>query len=519
MTAGPNLSERIAALDDAIALASGRLDDATVEAVRVVVDKARARSGHGHDHTVVALAGSTGVGKSSLFNALVGADVSSPGVRRPTTSVAHAAVWGADASALLDWLGIKHRHHVAVGPDDPWFGLVLIDLPDFDSTEASNRIEADRLIELVDRMIWVTDPQKYADATLHDDHLRPLAGHAPVMSFVVNKIDTVPTEQRSALVEHARSLLVADGIDRPEMTVTAVTADLGLEPIRTSVEGVVRARRAMTERLAFDLRAAAATLAGEGGGTGGLGRADRRTFVQRLAHAAGVERAGEVVADQHRHDARAAMAWPPARLLSRWRRRHPIADVPRATASSVAGSEIDLALRDVAEAAAGDLAPSWRRALRDVASGHADGLRSRLTAVTVETAREAVGEPSWWSVIRWLQRALAVAVVVGAVWLIAAALLGGFFGFDTDPLLIDTPGAEWIPVPSLLVLGGLLAGLVVWLVVRLPVGVAARRRSRRSRRELGAHVDRIASETVLADLDDLLADRRSLDDALAVAVR
>ena len=64
--------------------------------------RAGERLGHGVEHTVVALAGATGSGKSSLFNALAGADLSTVGVRRPTTSVTSACAWGEDASALLD---------------------------------------------------------------------------------------------------------------------------------------------------------------------------------------------------------------------------------------------------------------------------------------------------------------------------------------------------------------------------------------------------------------------------------
>ena len=49
----------------------------------------------------MALAGATGTGKSSLFNALVGAPVSQVGVTRPTTSQITAAVWGAEPATPL----------------------------------------------------------------------------------------------------------------------------------------------------------------------------------------------------------------------------------------------------------------------------------------------------------------------------------------------------------------------------------------------------------------------------------
>ena len=45
---------------------------------------------------------------------------------------------------------------------------------------------------LADLLIWVLDPQKYADAAVHDRYLAPFATHAGVMVVVLNHIDTVP---------------------------------------------------------------------------------------------------------------------------------------------------------------------------------------------------------------------------------------------------------------------------------------------------------------------------------------
>src|SRR5688572_31418566 len=87
------LTDRLAALRDAVEVAEGRLEVPEVGAARALLAKAGARAALG-DATVVALAGATGSGKSTLFNALSGAEVSLPGVRRPTTGVAHATVWG-----------------------------------------------------------------------------------------------------------------------------------------------------------------------------------------------------------------------------------------------------------------------------------------------------------------------------------------------------------------------------------------------------------------------------------------
>ena len=79
--------------------------------------KAAARTSIVGGHTVVALAGATGSGKSSLFNDLTGADVAPIGARRPTTSTPIAAIWGSEsASALLDWLKVGARHMVDERP-------------------------------------------------------------------------------------------------------------------------------------------------------------------------------------------------------------------------------------------------------------------------------------------------------------------------------------------------------------------------------------------------------------------
>ncbi|MQA36443.1 ATP-binding cassette domain-containing protein, partial [Modestobacter roseus] len=87
------LADRLGALREAVEVAEGRLEVPEVGAARALLAKAGAREALG-DATVVALAGATGSGKSTLFNALTGAEVSTPGVRRPTTGIAHASVWG-----------------------------------------------------------------------------------------------------------------------------------------------------------------------------------------------------------------------------------------------------------------------------------------------------------------------------------------------------------------------------------------------------------------------------------------
>ena len=87
------------------------LDDADA-----VLKRAGERLRLSSSHTVIALAGGTGSGKSTLFNALSGATFSPPGVTRPTTRHVHACVWGMQGVApLLDWLNVQRRHRYEIG--------------------------------------------------------------------------------------------------------------------------------------------------------------------------------------------------------------------------------------------------------------------------------------------------------------------------------------------------------------------------------------------------------------------
>ena len=146
-----------------------------------VAGKAGARLRLGAAHTVVALAGATGSGKSSLVNALAGGRSARSGYagRRPRRRPRWSGAPTPPARCSTGWrsrAGTPRPTAPAYAAD----GLVLLDLPDFDSVQLEHRLEVDRLVELVDLLVWVLDPQKYADAALHDRYLRPLAGHADV---------------------------------------------------------------------------------------------------------------------------------------------------------------------------------------------------------------------------------------------------------------------------------------------------------------------------------------------------
>ena len=111
---------------------------------------------------------------------------------------------------------------------------MLLDLPDHDSTEVSHRAEVDRLVRLVDAFIWVLDPQKYADAVLHDEYLRPLAAHRDVMVVALNQSDRLSAPDVAACVRDLDRLLIEDGLGGvPVLATSAVTPD-GAAPCANS---------------------------------------------------------------------------------------------------------------------------------------------------------------------------------------------------------------------------------------------------------------------------------------------
>jgi len=212
-------------------------------------------------HTVVALAGGTGSGKSSLFNALAGANFSPAGVTRPTTKHSHACVWGMEGAApLLDWLGVQRRHRYARASaldegEASLTGMLLLDLPDHDSVVTGSAALVDRLVKLTDMLVWVLDPLKYADASVHRRYLVPLAGRSAVTTVVLNQVDTLSPDQAADCEADLRRLLDAEGLTEIQVLVTSATTGAGLDELRRVLAEAVAVRQAATERIRADIDA------------------------------------------------------------------------------------------------------------------------------------------------------------------------------------------------------------------------------------------------------------------------
>ncbi|MEU6780206.1 YfjP family GTPase [Nonomuraea angiospora] len=515
---GPSLDSRLAALLEAAELAEGRLPEETVSGARAVAERAGVRRTLSIDHTVAALAGATGSGKSSLYNALTGKDLAAVGVVRPTTSAAQAALWDGEGSGpLLDWLDIPQRHPATSASD--LSGLVLLDLPDHDSIQVSHRLEVDRLVELVDLLVWVVDPQKYADAALHDRYLRRLAAHRGVMLVVLNQIDRLPESAVDRCLRDLRRLLDEDGLAGVPVLAVSARTGAGLAELRAFLNDRVAERRSWSTRLAADIVTAAARLGAPEEAP--AGQAMDRALTAALCEAAGVPLVVEAVAKGHRHRAVVATGWPVTRWIRKFRpdplRRlrigtmSPMGELPAGgssgqgpgaevvgrtsvpAASAVQRARVETAIRDVGEAAAAELSGPWAAAVRQAARSRSQELADAVDRVVATTSAGATRRPKWWRAVNVLQWLVFAAMLAGALW------LGGLFGMDylrlPQPPL---PTVGVVPWPTVLLVGGALAGVLIALLSRLAAWAGGRRRARRTARALRTAVGRVGDDLVLA---------------------
>jgi GTP-binding protein EngB required for normal cell division len=259
-----DLARRLDALAELVKIGKSRagvdgFSPALIDDSEALLRRAGERLRLSGSHTVVALAGGTGSGKSTLFNTLSGATFSPPGVTRPTTRHVHACVWGMQgAGPLLDWLGVQRRHRYARASaldsgESALNGLLLLDLPDHDSVVTASMAAVDRLSKLADMLIFVLDPQKYADASVHRRYLIPLAGHASVITVVLNQMDLLPPDQVEDCEQDLRRLLDAEGLHDTLVLPISARTGAGLDALRGVLSSAVAAQHAASERISADI--------------------------------------------------------------------------------------------------------------------------------------------------------------------------------------------------------------------------------------------------------------------------
>jgi GTPase Era involved in 16S rRNA processing len=537
---------KIEALEQAAEAGHGRLDPVVLSEAAQIVDRAGQRLRMSGDLTVVALAGATGSGKSSIFNATTGLDLAAVGTRRPTSSMPLACVWGEEpAGELLNWLGIPRRHQVAHrssledAASEDLDGLVLLDLPDHDSTEVEHHLIVDRLVELVDLLVWVVDPQKYADAALHNRYIKPLASHASVMVFALNHADELTEDQRKSCVGDLTRLLKSDGLDSPTIVATSAVTGDGLDDLRALLVKRVKDKRAARDRLTADVDRVADRMASQCGNvkTPEVAKADITSLVDALSDASGVPVVVDAVRRSYLQRARSATGWPVTKWLGRFRpdplRRLHLDQVPRQegnalrkstsdevsiarsslpAATPVQRARMDTAVRTITNKAAAGLSRPWADSVRSAIRHQEEGLGDELDQAAARTDLGANRSPRWWGVARFLQWLLLLIALGGALWLAAMA---GFSYLQLD----DPPLPRWhrIPYATIMLIGGAVLGIAVSVCCQFFAASGANRRARLVAKALQSELETVADSHVVAPARDELEAYSRCRDQIAIA--
>ncbi|GAB3701429.1 P-loop NTPase family protein [Mariniluteicoccus flavus] len=534
-----DLGTRLRALREAAENANGRVEPEPVARALQVVERAGRRLEVSGDATVVAIGGATGSGKSTTFNAVSGTELADPGVKRPTTSKAMAVTFGADAADdLIEFLQIPNRH--ALEPGDDYAagleGMVLIDLPDHDSTEMAHRQEVDRLVPLVDMLVWIVDPQKYADAALHDRYLKPLAAYADVMMVVLNQVDRLDEPARDAALRDLRRLLDSEGLGKAEIAAVSARTGEGIEDLRRRLVRRAADKQMMARRLETDVREAAAELSRESG----TAEADRvskdaaRRLNGALATAAGVPVVAEAVGNAWRHRGGIATGWPVLAWVARFRpdplrRLHldrlgvgggrkeidpaRVSRTSLPSTTTVQQARVDSAVRDLSDEVAQGLPKGWATAIRGASRANEANIPDQLDRAIATTDLGLDRGRGWWKVVTVLQWLFFLTAIAGLLWLgVAFVML-----YLQMPPLPDV--RLWdLPAPLVLLVGGALAGVVLAVLARVGVEVGARAKQREARQALTDSIAGVTQERILrpvnAEIDRYELVRTSLAQVL-----
>ncbi len=498
------------------------LDVAEAQEVSRTIDE---RQGYPSDLYVLGLVGGTGVGKSTLLNSIAGADVSAAGARRPTTRSPVALLpssYQDQAAALLDWLGgAEVRTWAGEGS-----AVAIVDLPDLDSIEPAHAARVDAVLPKIDAVLWVTDPEKYDDAILHDYYLRRWMPRLARQAVVINKADTMPPEDAERVCDDLRRRLRAEAL--PEIPVLSLSAVADIEPLRrwlsegASVKAIVfeRLRRGAVESarelaIAADVwgevapeplvrtaaQADAAVVARDAIldiiGPDGL-RAQSTAVMRAEAGGGPVHRARALL---EIGSGAAAKRADPAGYLLRWRERGSLdrAVAPIRQILLEAAAALPARLRPTVLATAEPAAISER-----LAHG-IDGAVSRPAS-----ARDRPPSRRWLA-IKPLQFLSVGSLLVGIIW--QASLLASFGSAPTAT--IDVPVLGPMPTPVVLILGGLLG----WFLLNRLLRRQADQLGKQWADSILADVSREISTVVTDVLASQLASSDEARHALWAAVR
>ena len=577
----------VASLKEAISYGEGRVPETVLLDAAETLERLSQRRELSTEHTVIGFFGATGSGKSTLFNAIAGQNIALSAPTRPTTSTVQAAIWEADGSEeLLDWLGIDKRVYPqtqalategdaaesneagknnkatggAVAPNavtEPapglfnrirraiggrgemrtrTGGLILLDMPDFDSVTTTNRDLAARMMRYVDVLVWVVDPQKYADAVIHRDFMVPLAASGAQALCVLNQADKLAPAEVSAVLASLTRLLQAEGTEAhllaAPIAVSARTGE-GVDVLRDLLAQVAAAKSLSLQRTDAQLRATASQLRTYAGGEGAvLAGAYALEAEQKLVKACYSSSQAEQVLQAATASYRRAAGQHTGWILTRWmsrlkadplRRLHlgqqdekksssktekpagmlgsDSENAPELVASSLpplsAAQKAGMAnaVRQYSKQMAARIDEPWKRSMKEAALSREAELPELLERDMVRIDYGLGRTRAPWVIFNTLQWIALLSALVGVAWL---TLISGMAYLQIQLPPAPTPEGSPVPLPTLLLLLGILLGIASAGVGRLLTAMGSRYYARKLRGRLQTGVEKAVQSCVVA---------------------
>jgi hypothetical protein len=355
------------------------------------------------------------------------------------------------------------------------------------------------------------------------------------MTFVLNQTDRLTQYQLSDIKEDLVRLLRLDGLARPQVyPVSALSGD-GVQALRQHLAQIAMDKRSMVARLQADIVAQAGALRGSlgVGDVQTLASGDVAALTRAGMAAISSDQIGEAVRQAVRRRGRAATGWPllswinrlrtdPLKRLhlDRFRPRHEEAEAPQLAPSAltlhpVSRARIDTTVREVTTPVLASLPNHWRQVMGDLVTRQTrllpDAIRQGVAATDLGvTARHA-----WWQALRLIQWLVLAVAVAGLVWLGANAVLTLLLGSPSLP----TPQWGRLPLPTAMLLGGFVVGLVIAGCARLGVGMTASAAGSGAVRRLRRSMEQVMTQTLTRPVNDeikrLDQAREALDRVLA----
>lgn len=594
----------VASLKDAISYGEGRVPETVLLDAAETLERLSQRRELSTEHTVIGFFGATGSGKSTLFNAIAGQNIALSAPTRPTTSTVQAAIWEAEGSEeLLDWLGIDKRvypqtqalategettegneaggnNKVAGGVAAPnavtepapglfnrirravggrgemrtrTGGLILLDMPDFDSVTTTNRDLAARMMRYVDVLVWVVDPQKYADAVIHRDFMVPLAASGAQALCVLNQADKLAPAEVPAVLASLTRLLQAEGTEAhllaAPIAVSARTGE-GVDVLRDLLAQVAAAKSLSLQRTDAQLHATASQLRTYAGGEGTvLAGAYALDAEQKLVKAcyssSQAEQVLQAATASYRRTAGQHTGWILTRWMSRLkadplRRLHlglqeetkstskaeksagmlgsDSENAPELVASSLpplsAAQKAGMAnaVRQYSKQMAARIDEPWKRSMKEAALSREAELPELLERDMVRIDYGLGRTRAPWVIFNALQWIALLSALVGVGWL---TLISGMAYLQIQLPPAPTPEGSPVPLPTLLLLLGILLGIASAGVGRLLTAMGSRYYARKLRGRLQTGMEKAVQSCVVAPVQQeakrLNAYRKALD--------